>query len=237
MKKLYRSFIAFIFAFTMNAQDSMQVNLVEKLETYVSGLENEFELISEERKAQLKELAGLIREEESSKLNFICTHNSRRSQLAQIWATVGAYYYGIEGIETFSGGTEATAFNPRAVKAIKRAGFNVKSKGDKNPTYRVYYTADRPPLRCFSKKYGDSFNPQSDFIAVMVCSDADENCPFVDGAKARLAIPYIDPKVSDGTFLEKETYDGRCRQIAREMFYLMAQASGSEEEAATDSAE
>ena len=221
MKKTLSLLVLSFFTFSMNAQEGGS-KLVKKLDSYVKEVVLEFDQIDSSRQAALKELAGLIAEGNGGKLTFICTHNSRRSQMAQAWAAVAAYYYGIENIETYSGGTEATAFNPRAVKALKRAGFNVKSKGNKNPLYRVYYTGDREPLRCFSKTYQDRRNPQKDFIAVMVCSDADEACPLVDGAKARLAIPYVDPKVSDGTFMEKDIYNARCRQIAREMLFVMA---------------
>ena len=43
------------------------------------------------------------------RLIFICTHNSRRSHMAQLWAQTAAAYHGVAAIETFSGGTEATA--------------------------------------------------------------------------------------------------------------------------------
>lgn len=224
MKTILSLFITATFALTMNAQESQSVRLIEKLVPYVYSLESEFSLIDEERKQQLEELGELIAQSKEPQVTFICTHNSRRSQLAEVWAATAAYYYQVANFKSFSGGTEATAFNPRAVKALKRAGFNIKSKGNQNPTYRVYFTAEQAPQRCFSKKYSDNFNPQKNFIAVMVCSDADEACPFVDGAAARLAIPYIDPKVSDGTFLENQTYDERCRQIAREVFYAMHHA-------------
>ncbi len=231
MKTIFSLFTTAIFALTMNAQESQSVQLIEKLAPYVDSLESEFSLIDEERKKQLQELGDLIAETESRIVTFICTHNSRRSQLAEVWAATAAYYYQIPDFKSYSGGTEATAFNPRAVKALQRAGFNVKSKGDQNPTYRVYFTAEHAPQRCFSKKFSDNFNPQKDFIAVMVCSDADEACPFVDGAAARLAIPYVDPKVSDGTFLENQTYDERCRQIAREVFFAMHHAKSLLQEA------
>ena len=38
-----------------------------------------------------------------SKLNFICTHNSRRSQLCQIWSETIFNYYGFDRIHSFSG--------------------------------------------------------------------------------------------------------------------------------------
>ncbi len=195
-----------------------------KLETYISNLGDEIDQIPVKRRIKLKEIADYIRSKEPpAKLNFICTHNSRRSHLCQIWAATLAIHFGIKKVETYSGGTEATAFNPRAVEAVKRAGFKVDNPGRDNPKYKVYFDDQPKPLICFSKTFDDSYNPQNNFAAVMTCSNADENCPFVPGAEKRFAIPYIDPKKSDGTPKEKETYDERCRQIATEMYYLMSQ--------------
>ena len=46
--------------------------------------------------------------------------------MAAIWARVAAYRAGFTEVETYSGGTEITAFNPRAVAALRRAGFRVE---------------------------------------------------------------------------------------------------------------
>lgn len=197
-----------------------------KLKTYISELESDFKSIPSSRKEDLKKVADYIRSKQenskTAKLNFICTHNSRRSHLAQIWTAVAAANYGFDGIETYSGGTEATAFNPRAVAALKRAGFEIKNPGGENPKYEVLFSKDAEPMICFSKTFDDPFNPDSDFAAIMTCSDADENCPFVPGAEFRKPITYRDPKESDGTDQEAEVYDERCRQIASEMFYMMS---------------
>lgn len=196
-----------------------------KLKTYITELESDFDSIPSERKNQLREVADYIRSKkesgETAKLNFICTHNSRRSHLAQIWTQTAAAYYGIENVETYSGGTESTAFNPRAVAAIKRVGLEVKDPGGDNPRYEVSFSDDAEPMICFSKKFDDEFNPEKSFAAIMTCSDADENCPFVPGAEFRKPITYTDPKEADGTDREAEVYDVRCRQIATEMFYLL----------------
>lgn len=197
------------------------------LNNYIREIKKETSQIPSERKKVLRQVSDYIREkreeEKTAKLTFICTHNSRRSTLSQIWAAVFAHYYGIDQVETFSGGTEATAFNPRAVAAIERAGFVVKNKEGENPHYSVYFSDDAKPLECFSKTYDDPFNPQKDFVAVMTCSDADQNCPFIPGASKRISLPYRDPKESDGTPQESDVYDERCRQIAMEMAYVMSQ--------------
>lgn len=197
-----------------------------KLKTYITELESGFDSIPSERKGRLREVADYIRSKKESgeiaRLNFICTHNSRRSHLAQIWTAAAADYYGIQNIETYSGGTEATAFNPRAVAAIDRAGFKVNDPGGENPKYEISFSDDAKPMICFSKKFDDDFNPKTNFAAIMTCSDADENCPFVPGAEFRKAITYIDPKEADGTDREAGVYDERCRQIATEMFYMVS---------------
>lgn len=199
-----------------------------ELSTYIESLVADMDAIPQERKNQLKKIALFVQTKKQSgepaNLTFICTHNSRRSHLSQIWAATAAAYYGIEdGINTYSGGTEATAFNPRAVAAIERAGFKVENPGGDNPHYRVTYADGAPQMECFSKKYDDPSNANENFAAVMTCSDADKNCPFIPGASLRVPIPYVDPKEADGTDQEAATYDERCKQIATEMFYIMSQ--------------
>jgi arsenate reductase len=191
----------------------------------------EFDRIDRDRKNELDELARAVasrtKNGEASRLTFICTHNSRRSHLSQLWAQTAAHAYGVEGVETFSGGTEATAFNPRAVAAIGRAGFRVEEADGGNPVYVVRYGDDMAPMECFSKVYDLAPNPTAGFVAVMTCSTADEACPIVRGAVERVAIAYEDPKAFDGTELEAAKYDERCRQIAREMLYLFSQVDSS----------
>ena len=154
-------------------------------------------------------------------LNFICTHNSRRSQLSQVWAQTAADYFGIPAT-CFSGGVEVTAFNLRAVAALKRSGFRVAAQGNGNPKYKVYYSEDRPPISAFSKLYDDPHNRAPGFAAVMTCSDADENCPFIPGSEMRIPVRYEDPKAFDGTPREALAYDERSRQIASEMFHVFS---------------
>jgi len=197
------------------------------LEDYIQLCTKEFDLIPIERKAELEELALYVHKRQSGKkksdLTFICTHNSRRSHLSQIWAQTASAWYGVANVECWSGGTEATAFNPRAVKAIEDAGFIVEKKGrEENPHYLVIHSEDFEPCVCFSKTYDDPFNPQDNYCAIMTCSSADEACPIVLGAEERIAIRYDDPKAFDGTDQEEEKYAERCRQIAREMLYAFS---------------
>lgn len=193
---------------------------------YINSLQKDVTEIPEDRKQKLVSLSEAIGaklgENKPAALTFICTHNSRRSHLCQIWSATLAEHFGLADIKTFSGGTEVTAFNPKAVEAIKRAGFGVEKTGSKNPHYKVYYDERKEPLICYSKKFNDEANPDEDFMAVMTCSDADRNCPVVPGASSRYSIPYEDPKKADGTPRESQTYDKRCRQIAAEMYYMLS---------------
>ncbi|HSI77484.1 MAG TPA: hypothetical protein VK957_16405 [Lunatimonas sp.] len=181
--------------------------------------------ISEERKAVLQILINYIQkkidQDQKVNLNFICTHNSRRSQFAQIWGKVAAAYHGID-INSFSGGVEVTAFNERAVESIKRFGFKVSKEGGENPNYFIFYSDDADPIVAFSKLYDDAANAPSGFAAIMTCSHADENCPFIPGAEARIPVRYDDPKAFDDTDQEKKKYDERSLQIGGELLYVFS---------------
>lgn len=201
----------------------MKLKLLPPLQSTV----DRFDLASipAERKEALRLLIDYIQSKKDSqqeiRLNFICTHNSRRSQFSQIWAKTAADYYGI-AIDSYSGGVEVTAFNERAVAAIERAGFKVIQKGESNPYYFIFNSEDGEPITTFSKVYDDPANAASGFAAVMTCSHADENCPFIPGAEARIPVRYDDPKAFDGTSEEAVRYDERSNQIATEMFYVFS---------------
>jgi arsenate reductase len=208
--------------------DAKQASVSASVANYIDAFLAEEDTISADRKAQLEKIAKYI--EEKAKVNapanltFICTHNSRRSHMSQIWAQTASVYYNIPNVNCFSGGTEATAFNPRSVRALRTSGFEIEQTDEsKNPVYNVYFDSEKNFLKGFSKKYSDASNPQQDFAAVMTCSNADKACPLVVGADARFAIPYLDPKVADNTDEEERKYNERCRQIATEMFYLFSE--------------
>lgn len=207
--------------------------VLPEIERYLEARSAEAEQIPSERRVILDEMAGEIvaqlRGGGGVSLVFVCTHNSRRSHMSQVWASASAARLGVGQVRTYSGGTEATAFNARAVAALQRAGVRIeKTTDDQNPVYHVRYTEQAPPLTCFSKEFAAAPNPRSGHVAVMVCSDADEACPVVPGAAARFALPYTDPKRSDGTPQETADYDDRCAQIAREQAYLWARVAGHE---------
>jgi arsenate reductase (thioredoxin) len=201
----------------------MSISLFPALKTHVGQLLAEAPLIPPARQQLLQQLAAYLRQQIAQEapvaLHFICTHNSRRSQIAQVWAATAAAYFAIPNLTTYSGGTEATAFNPRAVAALERVGFRITDPGGDNPHYRVEAGPDLPPLVCFSKTIGDARNPQQDFGAIMTCAEADESCPYVPGAAWRLSLTYDDPKEADDTPAETDRYDERVAQIGRELLY------------------
>lgn len=171
-------------------------------------------------------ILGKIKANKEIRLNFICTHNSRRSQFSQIWAQTAADYYGIEAY-CYSGGVEVTAFNERAVSAIKRNGFKVVQKGEGNPVYFVFHGEESEPIIAFSKVYDDPINPTTGFSAVMTCDHADENCPFIPGTEKRIPLRFEDPKAFDGTDLEEKMYNERSNQIGAELFLIFQKVKES----------
>lgn len=184
--------------------------------------------ISNSRKEVLAPLVLYIQSKIDSKLpiriSFICTHNSRRSHLAQIWMQVAATYYGIPNITCYSGGTEQTAIYPMVATVLKEQGLDVfKITEGENHVYVIKYGENEVPIIGFSKKYDAAFNPSGDFAAVMTCSQGDGGCPFIAGAEQRIPITFEDPKVFDGTENEQEGYFNRSIEIAIEMFYILSQ--------------
>lgn len=203
-------------------------SLFPEIEKFSRELINDFKSISEERKVQLRTLSSYLsskwRKSETPKIIVICTHNSRRSHLGQLWLSVGASYYGLPTIETYSGGTEATAFHPNAVNAIRRVGFKAETNqpSASNPVYHISWEKGMKPYQAFSTRFDEEPNPTKDFAAIMVCSEADQGCPFVLGCDFRLSLPFDDPKAFDDTSLQDSKYDERCKQIGTEMLYVMS---------------
>lgn len=197
--------------------------LYTSIEKYITSLNTAS--IPKERKEVLQPLVDYMRNKVDTSapiaLNFVCTHNSRRSHLAQIWAQTMGAYFGINDLACYSGGTEATAVYPMVIHALKGIGFQISDDSiANNPRYSIKFGEHDAPIIGFSKKYDDPFNPASRFAAVMTCDHADENCPFIPGADQRIPVTYIDPKASDGTPEQEATYFERSEQIATEMKYV-----------------
>lgn len=204
------------------------VNMFSEIRGVVSQLD--FKEIADERRKTLRPLVDFIQSkidrQEAVRINFICTHNSRRSHLSQIWAQVAAAYFEILDVQCYSGGTEETALFPKVAETLENQGFTVfKIAESNNPIYAIKYGANALPIIGFSKKYDNPFNPLSAFAAVMTCSQADEGCPYIAGAEKRIPIMFEDPKVSDNTPEQTQVYAERSLQIATEMFYVFSEIS------------
>ena len=201
------------------------MNVFENIAHIISTLN--VETISKERKETLQPLIDFVQTKVNGnkdiRINFICTHNSRRSHLSQVWAQTLAFHFNIKNVFCYSGGTEATALFPMAAKTLENSGFQIKiiSEG-KNPIYSIKYADNEHPVIGFSKKLDDEFNPKSGFAAIMTCDSANEACPFVPGAEKRIPITFEDPKAFDGTAQQAEKYHERSLQIATELFYVFS---------------
>ena len=212
----------------------LQIQAVVKLNntTMFQNLNTTIESISkttiaEERKVVLQPLIDFIQTkvdtQQSIRLNFICTHNSRRSHLSQIWAQTMAFHFGIRNIFCYSGGTEATAMFPKVGETLTNQGFQIQQlSNENNPVYAVKYDENEAAIVCFSKTFDDAFNPTSEFAAIMTCSSADAGCPFIAGAEKRLPIRYNDPKAFDGTEQMNEKYAERSLEIASELYFVFS---------------
>ena len=200
----------------------MYKNLVETINNVTT-----FQNISEERKNILRPLIDFVQQKVNNSqeisINFICTHNSRRSHLSQVWAQVAAAYYTIPNVHCYSGGTEETALFPKVAEALTHQGLSIFKIADTdNPVYAIKYSDNSLPIVGFSKKYDSPFNPVSAFVAIMTCSQADGGCPFIAGAEKRIPITFEDPKISDNTPEQSKVYADRSLQIATEMFYVFS---------------
>lgn len=200
--------------------------LFQEIEKLIKNLKPE--TISNERKVVLQPLVEFIQSKVSSsqeiRINFICTHNSRRSHLSQVWAQTLAYHFNIENVFCYSGGTESTALFPMVAETLSNSGFQIEALSEgNNPVYSIKYASNEHPIIGFSKKLDDDFNPKSKFAAIMTCDSANEACPFVPGSEKRIPITFEDPKVFDNTPQQAEKYNERSLQIATELYYVFSQ--------------
>jgi len=186
--------------------------------------------LSKDRKNILDLLVAFVQEKRTAqvpvKLHFICTHNSRRSHLSQIWAQAMAAYYNVPNVLSYSGGTEATALYPMVVKTLAKQGFEIHPVSEGvNPVYSIHYSESGLALLGFSKTLDHAVNPSNGFVAIMTCDAADQDCPFIAGADQRIGLTYKDPKVSDGTPQQESVYLERSIQIATELKYVFSRIS------------
>ena len=184
---------------------------------------------SSDRIDQLEGIALAFAKEEELKVNFICTHNSRRSHFSEILFRTAALHYGLNHVQTFSGGTEGTALYPAVAGSCNRFGFETREEeayGQR--AWKIFHpaleTQETTPI-LFSKVYNHESNPQEGYHAIMVCDSANEACPVVFGAKERHPLLFVDPKRSDGTEEQANVYDETLVLIAGELGYIARRVS------------
>ena len=183
--------------------------------------------LEKNRKDKLVKLAQIIKinheQQNIVKITFICTHNSRRSQLSQVWAYISSLYFKLNFIKPFSGGTEIDTVNLNVINSLINTGLKIEKTHKGKAIYLLKSLKKDKGINLYSKVYNSKLNPSEHFIAIMTCSDADQMCPVIKGADKKISLPYSDPRVADNTILEKEVYNQTCSIIAKEMFYLMKQ--------------
>jgi arsenate reductase len=126
-----------------------------------------------------------------SRVLFLCTHNSARSQMAEGLLR----HLGGERFEVVSAATEATCVRPRAVRAMGEIGVDISSQE--------------------SKTLGRYLNEPFDYV-ITVCDDANEACPFFPWAANRLHWSFEDPARAEGSEEERESLFRRVRDKLRE---------------------
>jgi arsenate reductase len=115
---------------------------------------------------------------ERKKILFVCTHNSARSQMAEGFINT----HHSEKYEAHSAGTEPTALNLYAVKAMAEIGIDISKH---------------------QAKHVNTYLAQEFDCVVTVCDHARETCPFFPGAKKYLHQGFEDPSAFKGTDAEK----------------------------------
>ena len=115
---------------------------------------------------------------EKSRVLFLCTHNSARSQMAEGLLR----HLAGDRFEAMSAGTDATHVRPLAIRAMGEIGVDISEQESK--------TLDRYLHEPF------------DYV-ITVCDDANEACPFFPGAQSRLHWSFEDPSKAEGTEEER----------------------------------
>lgn len=209
--------------------------LPTQLRSHADLLTTSFDLIDEpHRQAGDKLAKWLTANYQAGKplsVIVVCTGNSRRSMLGSSMGNLAAAYYGLDDIRFYSGGTSPSAFNKRTIAALQAIGFDISATGSEakrggpktpNPIFRIGWGQGLEMVE-FSKHYADESNPHQDFAALMVCTEADEGCPVVQGASLRLSMPYQDPKAYDDCPFEAAKYAERRDDIGRLMLSVLCQ--------------
>jgi arsenate reductase (thioredoxin) len=209
--------------------------LPQKTRLHLALLSTQLDLIEEaHREGSHKLVDWLVKNYTPGKplgVIVVCTGNTRRSMFGAAMGNLAASYHGLE-VRFSSGGTAPDAFNPRTITALREIGVTIDpigreaprgSAGRENPIYIVRWGQGLEAQE-FSKHYTDAGNPQDQYAAIVVCSEADASCPTVQGAAIRIPVKYLDPKLYDGAPFEAAKYAERRDDIGRFMLSTLMQA-------------
>lgn len=170
-----------------------------------------------------------MQKDEDVHLIFVCVQNSRRSHLSQVLAAdvIDAHEL-LHKIKTYSGGVEVTRIHPNTLECLKKLGYKIVQKtSDNNPVFELWINENHSPILLYSKNFEYITSQLPSFAAVMVCSEAETNCPYVPGAEKKFLLPYNDPKIFDDTDNAVEEYLKVAKQIREEMECVFSNISVS----------
>ena len=176
------------------------------LDKYIDNLDDI--ILRDYQKRRVKKISEELRGEINScnKIVFICTHNSRRSQLCEVWGSILSKRFNLD-LSFFSAGTEKTEVCGEAIKSLERAGMDFTIVGNN--------ILIQNKIELHSKTLDEI--KEDEFISLITCSDAEKNCPIDPRSKKNIKLFYDDPKKYDGTKEESDEYDKTCKLIASEL--------------------
>ncbi len=139
-----------------------------------------------------------------TRILFLCTGNSCRSQMAEGWAN----HLGGTWLTAQSAGIEAHGKNPRAIAVMREAGVDIAHQESTRVTDDMLRNAD---------------------LVVTVCGHADEHCPVLPTGVKKIHWPLTDPAKATGTEDEimaqfRATRDEVRRRVADLIDSLCTQA-------------
>ena len=129
---------------------------------------------------------------QKSRVLFLCTHNSARSQMAEGLLR----HLAGDRFEAYSAGTEATSVRSLAIMAMEEIGIDISFQESKT----------------FDRYLSEPF----DYV-ITVCDEANEACPFFPGASTRLHWSVRDPSQAEGSQQERLEVFRRVRDELRNL--------------------
>tara|TARA_Y100001949_G_C15986510_1_gene330879 strand:+ start:2001 stop:2567 length:567 start_codon:yes stop_codon:yes gene_type:complete len=166
---------------------------------------------NQKRKKRLDNIASVINENlnKTRSIVFLCTHNSRRSQICEVWGKVFAEIYR-KKININSAGAFKTVVHSQVYESIVKCGLVVDNKKE------IFF--DKKKFKLNSKTI-DSLTMKN-FIAVMTCSNAEKSCPNDPRSIRNIKMFFNDPRIYDETDKMSREYLNTTIYIAEELNYI-----------------